>query len=78
MGSTEDPEDGKAVAATVFGAVFVYAVSLLSNPKTCWTTVAKCLPRDFWYSAGHKRGCIFGKAGKERLHFREDLEGRWT
>ncbi|ODV79183.1 uncharacterized protein CANTADRAFT_52036 [Suhomyces tanzawaensis NRRL Y-17324] len=24
MGSTEDPEDGEAVAKTVFGAVFVY------------------------------------------------------
>lgn len=29
MGSTEDPEDGKAVATAVFGAVTVYAVSLL-------------------------------------------------
>lgn len=26
MGSTEDPKDGKKVAATVFGAVIVYAV----------------------------------------------------
>ncbi|EPE29184.1 hypothetical protein GLAREA_00344 [Glarea lozoyensis ATCC 20868] len=26
MGSTEDPEDGKAVAGTVFSAVVVYAV----------------------------------------------------
>jgi hypothetical protein len=26
MGSTEDPKDGKAVAATVFVAVAVYAV----------------------------------------------------
>jgi hypothetical protein len=28
MGSTEDPKDGAAVAAAVFGAVAVYAVSL--------------------------------------------------
>ena len=27
MGSTEDPKDGAAVAATVFSAVIVYAVS---------------------------------------------------
>lgn len=27
MGSTDDPEDGKAVAGTVFAAVGVYAVS---------------------------------------------------
>lgn len=30
MGSTEDPKDNKAVAATVFGAVAVYGVSFLS------------------------------------------------
>lgn len=29
MGSTEDPVDGKAVAAAVFGAVVVYGVCLL-------------------------------------------------
>jgi hypothetical protein len=28
MGATEDPKDGKAVAGTLFGAVFVYVVSL--------------------------------------------------
>lgn len=28
MGSTEDPKDGTAVAAAVFGAVAVYGVSL--------------------------------------------------
>ena len=27
MGSTDDPKDGAKVAATVFGAVIVYAVS---------------------------------------------------
>ena len=27
MGSTEDPEDGGAVAAAVFGAVAIYGVS---------------------------------------------------
>ena len=26
MGSTDDPQDGAAVAATVFGAVIIYAV----------------------------------------------------
>ncbi|KAM3418094.1 hypothetical protein BST61_g6299 [Cercospora zeina] len=29
MGSNEDPKDGKAVAAAVFGAVIVYAVFLV-------------------------------------------------
>ncbi|KAB2573599.1 Uncharacterized protein DIS24_g11980 [Lasiodiplodia hormozganensis] len=29
MGSTEDPEDGKAVAGAVFGAVAVYGVFLI-------------------------------------------------
>ncbi|KAF2142940.1 uncharacterized protein K452DRAFT_297457 [Aplosporella prunicola CBS 121167] len=29
MGSTEDPEDGKAVAGAVFGAVAVYAAFLI-------------------------------------------------
>jgi hypothetical protein len=28
MGSTDDPENGTAVAATVFSAVLVYAVGL--------------------------------------------------
>lgn len=27
MGSTEDPQDGGAVAGAVFGAVFIYIVS---------------------------------------------------
>lgn len=31
MGSTEDPKDGAAVAATVFGAVIVYAVRCFSS-----------------------------------------------
>lgn len=37
MGSTEDPEDGKAVAGAVFGAVAVYGVRIipfLSNTNT--------------------------------------------
>ena len=29
MGSTEDPEDGNAVAASVFGAVGVYGICLI-------------------------------------------------
>lgn len=33
MGSIDDPEDGKAVAGTVFGAVVVYAVRCA--PPTC-------------------------------------------
>lgn len=31
MGSTDDPKDGAAVAATVFAAVAVYGVRLHSN-----------------------------------------------
>lgn len=33
MGSDEDPEDGKAVAGAVFGAVAVYAVSFLQESR---------------------------------------------
>ena len=33
MGSEEDPEDGGAVAASVFGAVIVYAVGLNLHPS---------------------------------------------
>ena len=33
MGSTEDPKDGKKVAAAVFGAVVVYAVSVIPFRK---------------------------------------------
>lgn len=35
MGSTEDPKDGAAVAATVFSAVAVYAVRNPSSPGFC-------------------------------------------
>lgn len=31
MGSTKDPEDGGAVAGAVFGAVFIYIVSLATG-----------------------------------------------
>jgi hypothetical protein len=33
MGSTEDPEDGGAVAGAVFGAVFIYIVRLFKTLK---------------------------------------------
>lgn len=33
MGSTEDPEDGKAVAGAVFGAVAVYGVRIILFPS---------------------------------------------
>lgn len=32
-GSEEDPEDGPAVAASIFTAVFVYAVRFFQNPS---------------------------------------------
>lgn len=36
MGSINDPEDGKTVAATVFGAVVVYIVSFCLPHFVCW------------------------------------------
>ncbi|EON65958.1 hypothetical protein W97_05200 [Coniosporium apollinis CBS 100218] len=36
MGSTDDPEDGKAVAAAVFGAVGVYAIFLVFCSSQAW------------------------------------------
>jgi len=36
MGSTEDPKDGAAVAASVFGAVIVYAVCILCSHVLYW------------------------------------------
>ena len=39
MGSEEDPEDGKAVARTVFGAVLVYAVG--ASLSTCLLVVVR-------------------------------------
>jgi hypothetical protein len=33
MGSTEDPEDGGAVAGAVFGAVFIYIVRILFTSR---------------------------------------------
>jgi hypothetical protein len=32
MGSSEDPKDGKSVAAAVFGAVVIYGVSPVESP----------------------------------------------
>ncbi|SRR6266480_7628701 len=41
MGSTEDPKDGPAVAATVFGAVAVYGVSATTaNIRIGWNQKA--------------------------------------
>lgn len=33
MGGIEDPEDGPAVASTIFVAVLVYIVSILPTPR---------------------------------------------
>lgn len=35
LGGDEDPEDGKAVAGAVFGAVFIYIVCCTSDCKIC-------------------------------------------
>lgn len=43
MGGIEDPEDGPAVASTIFVAVFVYIVSIS-------TTTSRLLPP--WHSSG--------------------------
>lgn len=33
MGSSEDPKDGKSVAAAVFGAVIIYGVRIIEDYK---------------------------------------------
>ncbi|KAH8602835.1 hypothetical protein B0O99DRAFT_11324 [Bisporella sp. PMI_857] len=47
MGSTQDPQDGAAVAATVFGAVAVYAVFLVG-----------CSFQAFLHIRDNRRGAI--------------------
>lgn len=46
VGSTKDPEDGKAVAASVFAAVIVYAVRIfLSFPLLRCSPALVCDPK---------------------------------
>ncbi|KAH8815277.1 hypothetical protein F5884DRAFT_771807 [Xylogone sp. PMI_703] len=47
VGSTDDPADGAAVAATVFGAVIVYAVFLVG-----------CSFQAFLHARDNRRGAI--------------------
>lgn len=65
MGSTEDPEDGKQVAGTIFGAVFVYIVRYSSYPSLVIILIVGLgIPRFLWCSG------IFTLEGKsERSHF---------
>jgi hypothetical protein len=70
MGHTEDPKDGKAVAGTLFGAVFVYAVSFGKYRSEVGRRLTRI--RDFWYSAALKPYYTCEKARKERYHYRKN------
>jgi hypothetical protein len=41
MGGEEDPKDGGAVAGAVFGAVFIYIVSVPCS-RACWNVLTCC------------------------------------
>ena len=83
MGSTEDPKNGKAVASAVFGAVTVYAVSLLNILLFCFAlpvglvhgvgaiqTDFHCsLSRSFLLAAASRRCCTFELAGEVPFRF---------
>jgi len=65
MGLEEDPEDGPAVAVSVFIAVAIYGVrrcpSCLSSTLT--------LLRPFWSSAVSKHTSMCERAGKGQFHY---------
>lgn len=64
MGSTKSPEDGGAVAASIFVAVAVYAVS---EPMLFGRCVLISV-RAFWCSAAFKPYCILDRVGGGRFH----------
>jgi hypothetical protein len=72
MGSTEDPVDGKKVAGTIFGAVFIYIVgsSILIPLLRSLTFVT----RDSSFSARHKRSYMQERVEGEPYHFRKILD----
>lgn len=43
MGSTNDPKDGKSVAATIFGAVIVYIVRATFSSLYVWCKLTTVL-----------------------------------
>ena len=64
MGSTDDPADGGAVAATVFGAVAVYGVRITLQVASwiCREMLTSRFTRLFCCFARARRGCTEGKA----------------
>jgi hypothetical protein len=78
MGSTEDPKDGAAVAAAVFGAVAIYAVSL---PATLVTSLRALRTNDktlrvSLFSVRARPSCTFAKASAAQLHFHNDHDNQ--
>jgi hypothetical protein len=64
MGSTKSPEDGGAVAASIFVVVAVYAVST----SGLFERHRLIKIRDFWCSAASKRYYISDKVGGVLFH----------
>jgi hypothetical protein len=69
MGHSEDPKDGGAVAAAVFGAVAIYGVrnvhNIMCNGR--YHVIERLTgSRLSSFSAPAKHGCICAKAGEAR------------
>ena len=78
MGSIEDPKDGGKVAAAVFGAVIVYAVSTANSSLRLRTVIRGMderlivmLVRSSSSSAPHKHSSTHERIGKARSHCAE-------
>lgn len=76
VGSIDDPEDGHQVAATVFIAVMIYAVSpatTIGNPLRGlqYLYLSLLLPRDFSCFAASKASCTCAKADEARLRCKD-------
>lgn len=63
MGMEEDPEDHAAVAASVFIAVAVYAVSK-NNGKEAPLNSMLTMRRVSLYFADFRHGCMFGQVSE--------------
>jgi hypothetical protein len=74
MGTTEDPVDGKKVAGTIFGAVFVYIVRLLRLVNVFTLLLVS---RDSSYFAVLRLSYTRGKVVVARSRFHEYYVGKF-
>jgi hypothetical protein len=74
VGGQEDPEDGKAVAGTIFTAVIVYAVGFLI-PIHSRRTRAEHYNRSSWFSVVSRASSTSARTAGARSHCLRRFDG---